>query len=168
MELLTKPSLLFLDEPTSGLDPGYEKSVMQTLRSLADDGPLGGGGHPQHRPPQHVRPAADLGPGGRLAYFGPPQQALSYFHCTDFADLFTLLERDTTTDWTARFYASPLHAAVTAHPAPNPAHPTSAHHQSPGPTKRAGPIRHLVAGATWPSSPPTANTRCSCWPCRCC
>ncbi|ETZ99219.1 ABC transporter family protein [Mycobacterium kansasii 662] len=38
LELLTKPSLLFLDEPTSGLDPGYEKSVMQTLRSLADDG----------------------------------------------------------------------------------------------------------------------------------
>ncbi|WP_155771564.1 FHA domain-containing protein, partial [Mycobacterium asiaticum] len=36
LELLTKPSLLFLDEPTSGLDPGYEKSVMQTLRSLAD------------------------------------------------------------------------------------------------------------------------------------
>lgn len=25
-------------EPTSGLDPGYEKSVMQTLRTLADDG----------------------------------------------------------------------------------------------------------------------------------
>ncbi|REY42227.1 AAA family ATPase, partial [Mycobacterium tuberculosis] len=38
LELLTKPSLLFLDEPTSGLDPGYEKSVMQTLRKLADDG----------------------------------------------------------------------------------------------------------------------------------
>jgi ABC-type cobalamin/Fe3+-siderophores transport system ATPase subunit/pSer/pThr/pTyr-binding forkhead associated (FHA) protein len=38
IELLTKPSLLFLDEPTSGLDPGYEKSVMELLRSLADGG----------------------------------------------------------------------------------------------------------------------------------
>src|SRR5262249_15960457 len=37
LELLTKPSLLFLDEPTSGLDPGLEKSVMQTLRTLAND-----------------------------------------------------------------------------------------------------------------------------------
>jgi ABC-type multidrug transport system ATPase subunit/pSer/pThr/pTyr-binding forkhead associated (FHA) protein len=36
LELLTKPSLLFLDEPTSGLDPGLDKSVMQTLRGLAD------------------------------------------------------------------------------------------------------------------------------------
>ena len=37
LELLTKPSLLFLDEPTSGLDPGLDRSVMQTLRGLADD-----------------------------------------------------------------------------------------------------------------------------------
>ena len=38
MELLTKPTLLLLDEPTSGLDPGYEKSVMELLRRLADGG----------------------------------------------------------------------------------------------------------------------------------
>ncbi|OOK80196.1 ABC transporter family protein [Mycobacterium kansasii] len=144
LELLTKPSLLFLDEPTSGLDPGYEKSVMQTLRSLADDGRSVVVVTHNIAHLNMCDRLLILAPGGRLAYFGPPQQALSYFHCTDFADLFTLLERDTTTDWTARFYASPLHAAVTAHPAPNPAHPTSAHHQSPGPTKRAGPIRHLV------------------------
>ncbi|HSU09573.1 MAG TPA: AAA family ATPase [Pseudonocardia sp.] len=37
LELLTKPSLLFLDEPTSGLDPGQDRSVMHTLRKLADD-----------------------------------------------------------------------------------------------------------------------------------
>jgi ABC-type cobalamin/Fe3+-siderophores transport system ATPase subunit len=38
LELLTKPSLLFLDEPTSGLDPGLDRSVMRTLRGLADGG----------------------------------------------------------------------------------------------------------------------------------
>lgn len=113
LELLTKPSLLFLDEPTSGLDPGYEKAVMQTLRSLADDG----------RSVMVVTHSTAqlsmcdqlliLAPGGRLAYFGPPRQALRYFNCTDFADLFTLLEHDTATDWTRRFNASPLyHAAV--------------------------------------------------------
>ena len=37
LELLTKPSLLFLDEPTSGLGPGLDRSVMHTLRKLADD-----------------------------------------------------------------------------------------------------------------------------------
>jgi len=35
---MTKPSLLFLDEPTSGLDPGFEKSAMELMRSLADGG----------------------------------------------------------------------------------------------------------------------------------
>lgn len=67
-----------------------------------------------------------LAPGGRLAYFGPPQQALSYFNCTDFADLFTLLEQDKATDWTARFNASPLRAALTPDPAQRPAHPAAA------------------------------------------
>ena len=63
LELLTKPSLLFLDEPTSGLDPGYEKSVMQTLRGAGRRRPVRGGGHPQHRPAESVRPAADPGAG---------------------------------------------------------------------------------------------------------
>ena len=113
LELLTKPSLLFLDEPTSGLDPGYEKSVMKTLRALADDGrsvvvvthTIG-----------HLNMCDRvlvLAPGGRLAYFGPPQHALTYFDCEDFADLFTLLEKDGSTDWTDRFNTSPLHDAFT-------------------------------------------------------
>ncbi len=112
LELLTKPSLLFLDEPTSGLDPGYEKSVMQTLRALAD------GGRSvvvvTHNTAQLnlCDRLLVLAPGGRLAYFGPPQQALGYFNCSDFADLFNLLEHDTATDWTGRFTASPLHQAL--------------------------------------------------------
>lgn len=120
LELLTKPSLLFLDEPTSGLDPGYEKSVMQTLRSLADDGRSVVVVTHNIAHLNMCDRLLILAPGGRLAYFGPPQQALSYFHCTDFADLFTLLEHDKATDWTARFNASPLHAAFTPHPARQP------------------------------------------------
>ncbi len=117
LELLTKPSLLFLDEPTSGLDPGREKSVMRTLRSLADDG----------RSVVVVTHSVAhlslcdrlliLAPGGRLAYFGPPEHALAYFGCDDFANIFTLLEEDTTTDWTERFNSSPMHDAFTGgHP----------------------------------------------------
>ncbi len=119
LELLTKPSLLFLDEPTSGLDPGYEKSVMQTLRALAD------GGRSvvvvTHNTAQLnlCDRLLILAPGGRLAYFGPPQQALGYFNCSDFADLFNLLEHDTATDWTGRFTASPLHQALSG---PRPVH----------------------------------------------
>ena len=126
LELLTKPSLLFLDEPTSGLDPGYEKSVMQTLRGLADDGR-------SVVVVTHNTAQLDLcdrllilAPGGRLAYFGPPQQALGYFGCTDFADLFNLLEHDATTDWSGRFLASAIHDALSGpHRIPRPAPPAA-------------------------------------------
>lgn len=131
LELLTKPSLLFLDEPTSGLDPGYEKSVMQTLRKLADDGRSVVVVTHNIAHLNMCDRLLILAPGGRLAYFGPPQQALGYFNCTDFADLFTLLEHDTSTDWTGRFNASPLREALIGHPAMRPARPAAARHARP-------------------------------------
>ncbi len=112
LELLTKPSLLFLDEPTSGLDPGLEKSVMQTLRELANDGRSVVVVTHNTNQLNLCDKVLILAPGGRLAYFGPPQQALSYFNCTDFADLFTLLEQDQSTDWTGKFNTSPLKQAL--------------------------------------------------------
>ncbi|OBJ49399.1 FHA domain-containing protein [Mycobacterium sp. 1423905.2] len=127
LELLTKPSLLFLDEPTSGLDPGYEKSVMQTLRTLADDGRSVVVVTHNIAHLNMCDRLLILAPGGRLAYFGPPQQALRYFDCGDYADLFTLLEHDTTTDWTANFIASPLRAAI----APRPNQPAPQHDSAP-------------------------------------
>ncbi len=48
-----------------------------------------------------------LAPGGRMGYFGPPNQALGYFGCADFPDLFMLLEHDTTTNWAAHYQNSP-------------------------------------------------------------
>ncbi|WP_231995840.1 ATP-binding cassette domain-containing protein [Mycobacterium sp. 852002-51163_SCH5372311] len=119
LELLTKPSLLFLDEPTSGLDPGYEKSVMQTLRGLADDGRSVVVVTHNIAQLHMCDRLLILAPGGRLAYFGPPQQALHYFNCSDFADLFNLLEHDTDTDWTGRFNTSALKQALSG---PHPAH----------------------------------------------
>lgn len=38
VELLAQPDVVVLDEPTAGLDPGYERSVITTLRELADGG----------------------------------------------------------------------------------------------------------------------------------
>ncbi|MEJ2887825.1 ATP-binding cassette domain-containing protein [Actinomycetospora aeridis] len=108
LELLTRPSLLFLDEPTSGLDPGLDKSVMRTLRGLADDGRT-------VVVVTHNVANLDvcdrlllLAPGGTVAYFGPPQEALAYFGVTDFADLFLLLERQSGAEWAERFRRSPL------------------------------------------------------------
>jgi ABC transport system ATP-binding/permease protein len=134
LELLTKPSLLFLDEPTSGLDPGYEKSVMQTLRSLADDGRSVVVVTHNIAHLNMCDRVLVLAPGGHLAYFGPPKSALSYFNCTDFADLFMLLEKDTGTDWTGRFNASPMHEALTG-PRPVARAPEPA--AAPAPPKRS-------------------------------
>jgi ABC transport system ATP-binding/permease protein len=91
LELLTKPSLLFLDEPTSGLDPGLDRSVMHTLRKLADD----------DRTVVVTTHNVDnvhlcdrvlvLAAGGRVAFFGRPEEALRYFGKKDFADIILML-----------------------------------------------------------------------------
>jgi ABC-type multidrug transport system ATPase subunit/pSer/pThr/pTyr-binding forkhead associated (FHA) protein len=109
LELLTRPSLLFLDEPTSGLDPGMDKSVMQTLRALADGGRT-------VVVVTHSVANLDLcdrllvlAPGGQLAYYGPPAEALDYFSQADYADLFQLLDRERHANWTDRFRRSELY-----------------------------------------------------------
>jgi ABC-type multidrug transport system ATPase subunit/pSer/pThr/pTyr-binding forkhead associated (FHA) protein/ABC-type multidrug transport system permease subunit len=109
LELLTKPSLLYLDEPTSGLDPGLDKSVMQSLRTLADDGRT-------VVVVTHSVANLDtcdfvlmLAPGGYVAYFGPPGEALAYFGKTDFADVFLALEATPGAEWGERFRASKLY-----------------------------------------------------------
>jgi ABC-type multidrug transport system ATPase subunit/pSer/pThr/pTyr-binding forkhead associated (FHA) protein len=92
LELLANPSVFFLDEPTSGLDPGLDRKMMYLLRKLAD------GGHTivlVTHATNNIN-ACDyvcfLAQGGRLAYFGPPDQAKTYFGKTDFAEIYTSLE----------------------------------------------------------------------------
>jgi len=113
-ELLTRPSLLFLDEPTSGLDPGLDKSVMLQLRDLAHDG----------RTIIVVTHsvlnllACDrllvLAPGGRMAFYGPPGEALGYFGLTDWADLFQAFDLHPDRDWAGEFAASIAYARYAA------------------------------------------------------
>jgi ABC-type multidrug transport system ATPase subunit/pSer/pThr/pTyr-binding forkhead associated (FHA) protein len=91
LELLANPSLFFLDEPTSGLDPDLDRKMMVLLRKLADKG--------------HtiilVTHATNninvcdyvcfLAQGGRLAYFGPPEEAGAYFDKSDFPEIYSAL-----------------------------------------------------------------------------
>ncbi|HEX4830426.1 MAG TPA: ATP-binding cassette domain-containing protein [Trebonia sp.] len=107
-ELLTRPSLLFLDEPTSGLDPGLDKSVMRQLRDLAHDG---------RTIIVVTHSVLNLGecdrllimaPGGRMAFYGPPGDALGYFGADDWADVFQGFDSDPGRDWPGEFAASPL------------------------------------------------------------
>ncbi|WP_326617554.1 FHA domain-containing protein [Streptomyces decoyicus] len=109
LELLTKPSLLFLDEPTSGLDPGMDRSVMHMLRGLADDGRT-------VIVVTHSVLSLDvcdrllvLAPGGTIAYYGPPDEALAYFGYEQWPEAFEAFENDKDRDWQGEFRASPLH-----------------------------------------------------------
>ena len=92
LELLANPSIFFLDEPTSGLDPGLDRKMMYLLRKLAD------AGHTiilVTHATNNIN-ACDyvcfLAQGGRLVYFGPPDEAKTYFGKTDFAEIYTSLE----------------------------------------------------------------------------
>ncbi|MEU1271137.1 FHA domain-containing protein [Streptomyces sp. NPDC005799] len=109
LELLTKPSLLFLDEPTSGLDPGMDRSVMHMLRGLADDGRT-------VIVVTHSVLSLDvcdrllvLAPGGKVAYYGPPEDALAFFGFEQWPEAFEAFERDADRDWAGDFRLSPFH-----------------------------------------------------------
>ncbi|WP_395292756.1 FHA domain-containing protein [Kitasatospora hibisci] len=134
LELLTKPSLLFLDEPTSGLDPGMERSVMQMLRGLADDGRT-------VVVVTHSVLSLDvcdrllvLAPGGRVAYYGPPDEALPFFGFSEWPEAFEAFENEDHAGWQRRFRESPLHERYVAGAALPPA-------AVPAPVPAVGPAR---------------------------
>ena len=133
LELLTKPSLLFLDEPTSGLDPGLDKSVMEMMAGLAHDG---------RTIIVVTHSVANLNlcdrllvlvPGGKVAYFGPPEEGLHYFGKPGWAEVFQAFDAEPNRDWAGEFRRSSAHdryvaaemsssapASAAAQPAPPP------------------------------------------------
>lgn len=95
VELIADPGLIFLDEPTSGLDPGLDKKMMFTLRQVANSG----------KTVVLITHATGnitecdlvtfLAAGGRLVFFGPPQDALTFFGVDDFAEIYHKVEQET-------------------------------------------------------------------------
>ncbi|MFJ3670948.1 FHA domain-containing protein [Streptomyces sp. NPDC090106] len=141
LELLTKPSLLFLDEPTSGLDPGMDRSVMHMLRGLADDGRT-------VIVVTHSVLSLDvcdrllvLAPGGKIAYYGPPEDTLGYFGYEQWPEAFEAFERDQGRDWAGEFRASSFHHRYVAEATGQPRVPRS------GPVVIAPPPRPRSRGA---------------------
>ncbi|MDV9187536.1 FHA domain-containing protein [Streptomyces sp. SR27] len=165
LELLTKPSLLFLDEPTSGLDPGMDRSVMHMLRGLADDGRT-------VVVVTHSVLSLDvcdrllvLAPGGRIAYYGPPEDALGFFGFAQWPEAFEAFENDRDRDWAGQFRSSLFHRRyvtdATARPdvpvPTNPASPVSL--GSPGsPGSPVSPGSPAVPAGHEPAPPPKAQS----------
>jgi ABC-type multidrug transport system ATPase subunit/pSer/pThr/pTyr-binding forkhead associated (FHA) protein len=121
LELLANPGIFFLDEPTSGLDPGLDCKMMMLLRHLADRG----------RTIILITHATNninicdlvcfLAQGGRLAYFGPPDEAKKFFEKANFAEIYNTLEPtkdqpDIPAQAAARFLASPAYQRYIALP----------------------------------------------------
>ncbi len=136
VELLANPKLFFLDEPTSGLDPGLDKQLMELLRDLAHQG---------GRTIILVTHATDnitecdrivfLGAGGKLCYFGSPQDSLAFFGTKNFAEIYIKLEETSAIDACVdRYRQSPYYQKYIANSV-SPAF--TGNHQTPPTAKRA-------------------------------
>lgn len=99
LELLTQPSLLFLDEPTSGLDPGLDRQVMNLLRNLADNGRTVFVVTHSVANLELCDNLLVMAPGGIVAYFGSPQEAISFFKAKDWSEVFDLMNDPNSRFW---------------------------------------------------------------------
>jgi ABC-type multidrug transport system ATPase subunit len=87
LELMAEPGILFMDEPSSGLDPGLDKSMMDTLRRLADRGHV-------VVVVTHTTLNIELCDQlafmarGNLTYFGPPRESLQFFGVRDYPEIY--------------------------------------------------------------------------------
>jgi ABC-type multidrug transport system ATPase subunit len=94
VELLTQPSLFFLDEATSGLDPGTELQMMRLLRRMAHQGRTVILVTHTTKNLMLSDLVVFLAKGGQVAYFGPPQSALTYFGVQEFDEIYIKVEEE--------------------------------------------------------------------------
>ncbi len=164
VERLTRPGLFFLDEATSGLDPGTESQMMRLLRRLADEGQTIFLVTHATKNVMLCDKVIFLHKGGRLAYFGPPGEALEYFEVQDFDEIYEKLQNEgDPAGWEARFRGSehyvkyvvdPLQERYgklldTSRPAPEPAAPAPARKRPPRQRQISGFRQFLVLSARY-------------------
>ncbi|WP_341253315.1 ATP-binding cassette domain-containing protein [Euzebya pacifica] len=113
VELLTKPRVFFLDEPTSGLDPATDTAMMKLLRRLSHDGATVLLTTHATKNVLLCDKVVFMARGGSLAFFGTPRRALEHFGCTEFDQIYELLEGTTTPEeWAQRYAQTPEYAFV--------------------------------------------------------
>lgn len=114
VELLADPNLFFLDEPTSGLDPGTERSLMKTLRKMANSGKTIILVTHNTLNLHLCDKVVFFGYGGKLCFDGAPEDALKFFEVDDFVDIYNIITSDTDY-WHQKFKES---SYVTQHSIP--------------------------------------------------
>ncbi len=130
VELITKPGLFFLDEPTSGLDPGMETELMRLMRRLADQGRTIVMITHATKNVMLADKVVFLARGGYLTWFGPPEEALTFFDKyrterdrrsspMEFDHIYTLLDNPELgkgADWGKRYREDPAYEKYIAGP----------------------------------------------------
>src|SRR6185436_12868192 len=97
-ELLARPCLLYIDEATSGLDAGTEARMMRLFRTLADEG----------KSVVCITHNVDnvalcnlilVLVRGKLAFYGPPREALAYFGVSRISEIYDQLHTREPATW---------------------------------------------------------------------
>ena len=109
-ELVSRPSLLFLDEVTSGLDEQTDRDVMELFQEVA------AGGktvvcitHNLANVEATCHLVVILTEGGRLAFFGKPDEAKDYFKIPRLGEVYKTLKAHPPDYWAAQFRKSPYY-----------------------------------------------------------
>lgn len=95
VELLSNPQIIFLDEPTSGLDPEAERHVLKYLQMLS---------HKEKKTVITVTHTLQninlfdkvifLAPGGRLCFYGTPEEACEFFQVDILPEAYSKISAD--------------------------------------------------------------------------
>ncbi|MGL4424171.1 MAG: ABC transporter ATP-binding protein, partial [Gemmataceae bacterium] len=129
-ELLADPGIVFLDEVTSGLDEQADREMMALFRQLTmKKQTVLAVTHTLAQVMEFCHRVIILTRGGRLAYIGPPTEALTYFGIDRLGDIYDRLEDRTPEDWAEQFRRHPnasraATGVVPTNPEPIPAEPT--------------------------------------------
>ncbi len=112
-ELLARPCLLYIDEATSGLDAGTEARMMRLFRQLAHEG----------KSVLCITHNVDnvelcdlilILNAGRLVYYGPPRESLTYFQTGRISEIYDRLTEKSPQAWEKDFAACSLYQTFVA------------------------------------------------------
>lgn len=117
VELLSDPNLIFLDEPASGLDPGTERSLMGSLRAMADKGKTVILVTHSTLQLKMCDKIVFMGKGGNLCFYGSHDEALKFFGVSDVVDVYNMIT-DHADFWKAKYEKinPPVRRVATAAP----------------------------------------------------
>ncbi len=114
IELLCKPGIIFLDEPSAGLDPGDQVRLMRTFKQLTELGKTIVCATRIMDDIDLFDKIAILAPAGKLAFFGTPAEAKTYFDIVKPIELYDRLEEKAPADWQQQFRMTDAYKSVQA------------------------------------------------------